>query len=66
MTTSVGSGAVDNAPDTGGAGDTAREEAPDVRQGAQHVPGERPAVNVLDGPAFMQVGAKKKSSDKKR
>lgn len=63
MTTSVGSGAVDNAPDTS---DAAREEAPDVRQGAQHVPGERPAVNVLDGPAFMQVGAKKKSSDKKR
>lgn len=76
MTTPVGSGAVDNTPDTGGSVTYAasgwagadREEAPDVNQGRQHVPGESPSTVVLSGPAQMPVGGgkKKPASSKKK
>lgn len=72
MTTPVGSGAVDNTPDTGGSvgyaasgwGGADREDAPDAKQGREHVPGEAPSTVVLDGPAKMTVGAKKKTKKK--
>lgn len=68
MTTPVGSGAVDNTPDTGGsvAVDADHEDAPDIKQGRLHVPGEAPSTVVLDGPAQMTVGSEKKSSGKKK
>jgi len=76
MTTPVGSGAVDNTPDTGGTvgyaatgygGADRNLEAPDARQGRQHVPGEAPNTVVLDGPAKMSVSrTKAKSSSKKK
>jgi hypothetical protein len=73
VTTPVGSGAVDSTPSaTTGAGLDAsgwagadREDAPDAKQGRQHVPGEAPNTVILDGPATMRVGAKKKTSKKK-
>jgi hypothetical protein len=76
MTTPVGSGAVDNTPDRGGSvtvdasgyGGADREDAPDVNQGRQHVPGQAPQTVVLDGPATLQVLKPKgsgKSSKKK-
>jgi hypothetical protein len=69
MTTPVGSGAVDNTPDTGGSvsysgsgyGGADREDAPDVRQGRVHVPGEAPTTIVLDGPATMRVNKTKRT-----
>lgn len=72
MTTPVGSGAVDSTPDRGGSitvdasgyGGADREDAPDAKQGREHVPGEAPSTVVLDGPAKMTVGAKKKTKKK--
>lgn len=74
MTTPVGSGAVDNTPDTGGSvgyaasgyGGADREEAPDVRQGAMHIPGEEPSNFVLDGPAQMPARISRKSKTPKK
>lgn len=71
MSTPVGSGAVDNTPDTGGSvsyaasgyGGAAHEDAPDVAQGRLHVSGQAPTTVVLDGPAEMP--ANKTSSTKK-
>lgn len=72
MTTPVGSGAVDNTPDTGGSvsysasgyGGADRDaDAPDVKQGRVHVPGESPVTVILDGPAEMP--ARKAASSKK-
>jgi hypothetical protein len=72
MTTPVGSGAVDNTPDTGGSvsysgsgyGGADREDAPDVNQGRVHVPGEAPTTVVLDGPATMPVRKVKNKTKK--
>jgi hypothetical protein len=74
MTTPVGSGAVDNTPDTGGSvgyaasgwGGADREDAPDATQGRQHVPGEAPNTVILDGPAQMRIGGGTKKSSKKK
>jgi len=74
MTTPVGSGAVDNTPDTGGSvtyaasgwGGADREEAPDAVQGAQHVPGQAPGTVVLGGPAQMPVGGRKRKTSSKK
>lgn len=72
MTTPVGSGAVDNTPDTGGSlplaatgqGGADREEAPDVAQGFMHAPGSSPRTVVLEGPATMKVNKVKDSKSK--
>ena len=73
MTTPVGSGAVDSTPDRGGSvtvdisgyGGADRQDAPDAKQGREHVPGEAPSTVVLDGPAVMPVRRSSKSSSKK-
>ncbi len=77
MTTPVGSGAVDNTPDTGGSvsyaasgyGGADREvDAPDVNQGRVHVPGESPVTVILDGPAEMPArkAASGKTADQRK
>lgn len=74
MTTPVGSGAVDNTPDTGGSvsysgsgyGGADREDAPDVNQGRQHVPGQAPTTVVLDGPATMPARKASKKADQRK
>lgn len=74
MTTPVGSGAVDNTPDTGGSvsyaasgwgGAEFQEDAPDVAQGFMHAPGSSPQTVVLDGPATMKVNKVDDKSSKK-
>jgi hypothetical protein len=73
MTTPVGSGAVDNTPDTGGSvsysasgwGGAQYEDAPDVAQGFMHAPGSTQRTTVLDGPATMKVNKVDDKSSKK-